>query len=86
MARPVTTFRVLIDAARRKGLRPTDRCRTMLWVADACGVSIAQIYNLVEGRQTAHVYTVARIAEGLGLTSKYVSAALARSREAGVLR
>lgn len=74
-------FRQLIDKARRKGLPATSSDRTMMWIARQTGVSRPQIYNLIAGSQTAPPPTVAKIAQGLGLTRKVVEAALQTSRD-----
>lgn len=85
-ARPMT-FRILVDTARSKGRADHLRPRSIKWAAKACGLSVAQLYNLIGGRQTAPPWTVARIAKGLGVTAKAAESALARSRdEAGVLK
>ena len=46
-------FRQLIDAARCKGRADHLRPRTMMWVARVTDVSRPQIYNLINGSQTA---------------------------------
>lgn len=80
-------FRGVIDDARTKGRADHLRPRSIKWAAKACGLSVAQLYNLIGGKQTAPTWTVARIAKGLGLTSRAAESALALSRdEAGVLR
>lgn len=74
-------FRQLIDIARSKGLAAHRRPRTMAWLARTTGVSRPQLYNLINGTQTAPTWTVAKIARGLGLTRCVVEVALATSRE-----
>ena len=73
-------FRQLIDAARCKGRADHLRPRTMMWVARVTDVSRPQIYNLINGSQTAPRWTVAKIARGLCVPAKKVEAALAASR------
>ncbi len=73
-------FRQLIDKARAKGRLATDTPLTMSWVAWATGISRAQIYNYIDGVQTAPAWSVAKIALGLGLTKKVVESALEQSR------
>ena len=74
-------FRTLIDTARAKGLHAHRKPRTMAWVVRQTGISRAQIYNLIDGKQTAPTWTVAKIARGFKLTQKAVEAALAMSRD-----
>ncbi len=80
MANPVT-FRTLIDTARSQGRAAHLRPRTMQWTSNQCGICVAQIYNLIDGKQVAPSWTVAKIAKGLGTTAKAVEAALLQSRE-----
>lgn len=79
-------FKTMVDDARAHGRPDHLRPRSIKWAARLCGLSVAQLYNLTGGVQTAPTWTVARLAKNLGLAPKVVEAALARSRaEAGVL-
>ena len=75
-------FRQLIDKARRKGIADHRPPRTMDWLARQTGVSRPQLYNLIDGKQTAATWTVAKIAKGLKISPATVENALARSRAA----
>lgn len=89
MARQLT-FRDLVEAACLDGRTKSEiklegRPRTMAWAAKKCGVSRQHLYSLFAGEKAAPLWTVHKIARGLGLPPAKVQKALDRSRALGVL-
>ena len=78
----VTSLRALVDAARRRGIEPTEPPRTVAAIAEACGMTRQHLYHLLAGRKFASGHTVARLAQGLGKPRAVVEKALAASRAA----
>ena len=60
------TFRDLVEEFRRRGLRRTQRPRTMLWVARELGISRMHLYNLMAGTRRPSPWTVAKVARATG--------------------
>ena len=73
-------FRQLVDTARAKGLPSHRKPRPMSWLVRQTGLSRAQLYNYIRGKQTAPTWSVAKIARGLKLAEKVVESALVASR------
>lgn len=75
-----TSFRELINAARSRGRSEFEKPRSMLWVAEKCGISLGHIYHLLLGTRLAKPWTVAKLARGLGATKDVVQHALNKAQ------
>lgn len=74
-------FRQLVDTALAEGVPAHRRPRLMSWLVRKTGVSRAQLYNYISGKQTAPPWKVVKIARGLKLPAREVESALATSRD-----
>lgn len=81
MALSRMNFKELTDAARRKGVPLDQRPQTMSWLARTTGVSVPHLYNLINGTKIAQPWTVQRLADKLGHSTKTVEKSLALSRK-----
>jgi DNA-binding phage protein len=74
-------FRELVQKVARRGLKATDRPRSMDSVAKMCGFSKPHLYNLILGHRTPPPWTVARIAKAFKTTVETVRKALQESQQ-----
>ena len=75
-------FKALLGEARKNGLDPEDRPRSMDAMAAIVGLSRSYLYALAEGSKTCPDWTLHKLAKALGFTTEQVKASLAITRKA----
>jgi len=76
------TFKDLLDKARRNGLDPEDRPRSMDAMSAITGLSRSYLYALAEGSKGCPLWTLNKLAKALGFSPEAVKAALSQTRQA----
>jgi DNA-binding phage protein len=76
---PRETFFDLCNAIARQGRAPTEKPMSFIELAKRAGISRSHFYKLLNGQSMSPDWTIAKIAEGLGVESERVYEAMLAS-------